>query len=381
MRSLGTMLLACVSSVAAHGAIVSPRSRNSLDYLVNVNTQTCANLTGDKCTNGQASFWYSQGCFIGCDKCDHKNGRIQADLCGKGFNATITDPRFRTVNRFATALSPDDIYKHNPWRAPGLAPVADACGLAGGTPWSKNVSEEGKYINTSFAHHGMKGSELPPMETGVSWTIGGEAEVSWQVRNNHGGGYSYRLCPAGEPLSEACFQRSPLDFVRGKSALVFANGTRLPIPGVFVDEGTTPRGSTWALIPIAPTWLGPRCLPPSPPYPNSTHDECEAWENQNIDGPCEPCPQSLGSDCSRCDNNGTPSFAPYCDAAQGCAGVGDGDQAGHVAALDVVKVPSGLKPGKYVLGWRYDCEATAQVWSNCADVTLVSAVVEQEEKQ
>ena len=27
--------------------------------------------------------------------------------------------------------------------------------------------------------------------------------------------------------------------------------------------------------------------------------------------------------------------------------------------------------GKYVLGWRYDCEAAAQVWSNCADTTLV----------
>ena len=26
----------------------------------------------------------------------------------------------------------------------------------------------------------------------------------------------------------------------------------------------------------------------------------------------------------------------------------------------------------YVLGWRWDCEATAQVWSNCADVTLVA---------
>ena len=29
--------------------------------------------------------------------------------------------------------SVDDIYQHNPWRAPGAAPVADACGLAGGT--------------------------------------------------------------------------------------------------------------------------------------------------------------------------------------------------------------------------------------------------------
>ena len=38
--------------------------------------------------------------------------------------------------------------------------------------------------------------------------------------------------------------------------------------------------------------------------------------------------------------------------------------------VDHVTVPSDLKPGKYVLGWRLDCEATAQVWSNCADILL-----------
>ena len=32
-----------------------------------------------------------------------------------------------------------------------------------------------------------------------------------------------------------------------------------------------------------------------------------------------------------------------------------------IAVRDVVKVPSHLKPGPYVLGFRYDCEATAQV--------------------
>ena len=42
------------------------------------------NITGDPCHNGQAPFWYSQGCFIGCDECDHKSGRRQIDLCGKG---------------------------------------------------------------------------------------------------------------------------------------------------------------------------------------------------------------------------------------------------------------------------------------------------------
>ena len=32
---------------------------------------------------------------------------------------------------------------------------------------------------------------------------------------------SYRLCPAAEPLTEACFQKHPLDFVQDKQQLVF----------------------------------------------------------------------------------------------------------------------------------------------------------------
>ena len=119
-------------------------------------------------------------------------------------------------------------------------------------------------------------------------------------------------------------------------------------------------------------WSATGCLPPSPPNPPSTHDQCEDWEHHNVDGACKPCPGTIGSDCSRCDNNGTPAWTPFCDAAQGFAGVGGGDKAGHVAALDTVKVPAGLKPGRYVLGFRYDCEATAPVWQQCADVELVN---------
>ena len=43
------------------------------------------------------------------------------------------------------------------------------------------------------------------------------------------------------------------------------------------------------------------------------------------------------------------------------------------AVKDVVKLPKTLKPGKYILGFRYDCEATAQVWSNCADIVVAAA--------
>ena len=350
-----------LSSVHGHGSLVSPRSRNSVDFLVDVNTQPCANVTGDACNNGQASFWYSQGCFIGCPFCDHISGRRQVDLCGLGMNATVNDPLQRSINRNATAGSPKDIYRHNPWRAPGSAPVGDVCGFAGGTPWGANVSEEGVYTETSFAHHGMRGSELPPLP-GVApplWKLGGEAEVTWQIRNNHGGGYQYRICKADE-LSEACFQAHPLEFVRERQALVFANGTRLPIKGTFIDRGTLPEGSTWSMLPIPPTWLGPRCL----------GDGCEEWEHRLVDGPCEPCPGTPGSDCSRCDNGPRPSFQPACESCVGC--YCDGCTSFEpVAVLDVVRIPKDLPAGDYVLGWRYDCEATAQVWSNCADVKLV----------
>lgn len=356
-------LSAIVASVYGHGAIVSPRSRNSIDYLVNVNTQNCANITGDKCQNGQASFWYSQGCFIGCPTCDHMSGRRQTDLCGLGKVATLNDPKYRSVNRNATAQGPNDIYKHNPWRAPGSAPVANACGLAGGTPWGQDVAEAGDYVNTSFAHHGMAGTDLPPMDTGVVWNIGGTAEVTWQIRNNHGGGYQYRLCPLESELTEECFQSNPLDFVENEQAIVFPNGSLFPVANpVFVTEGVLPEGSMWSMMPMPPTWLGPRCLP-GPNDTASTPNACQKWENHNVDGTCMPCPMTPGSDCSRCDNNGNTAFPAPCD---GCDGV---DWNTH-AVRDLVKIPSTLKPGKYVLGFRYDCEATAQVWSNCADITL-----------
>ena len=74
--TMRVILFACCAALAAgHGAMVSPLSRNAVDHLAGVNTQRCSNITGDECQNGQASFWYSQGCFIGCPTCDHLSGR------------------------------------------------------------------------------------------------------------------------------------------------------------------------------------------------------------------------------------------------------------------------------------------------------------------
>ena len=106
---------------AGHGAIVTPRSRNSVDYLVGINTpkdwgedSECTNISanGEGCHNGQAAFYYSQGCSIGCAECDHKSGRRQIDICASGKTRTI-DPRYRTLNRNSTPGSELDIYRRH----------------------------------------------------------------------------------------------------------------------------------------------------------------------------------------------------------------------------------------------------------------------------
>ena len=51
-------------------------------------------------------------------------------------------------------------------------------------------------------------------------------------------------------LTEACFQQQPLEFDRTKQALLFNNGTRYPLKGIYVDEGTWPANSTWARNPV-----------------------------------------------------------------------------------------------------------------------------------
>jgi hypothetical protein len=44
--------------------------------------------------------------------------------------------------------------------------------------------------------------------------------------------------------------KMPLQFDRTKQQLRWNNGTRLSIPGAWVDKGTNPIGSTWAKNPM-----------------------------------------------------------------------------------------------------------------------------------
>ena len=44
----------------------------------------------------------------------------------------------------------------------------------------------------------------------------------------------------------------------------------------------------------------------------------------------------------------------------------------NMEIVDEIMIPAGLKPGKYVLGWRWDCEESNQVWASCSDVTITA---------
>jgi len=355
------MLLCLVSGAAGHGAMVAPLSRNAIDRFLHADVNAsgrhlqhcgCANATTGKCRNGQACFWYSQGCTIGCPSCDNVTGRMQTDLCGLGKRATLNDPLHRSVNRAAAAGSDLDVYKHNPWRAPGTAPVVDACGMAGGSPGDQWMPEWGFFTDTTYAKKGDLGTHLPEVKTATVWRAGSVHEAVWQVEANHGGGYQYRLCPKTEAITEACFQMHPLPFA-GSQFVQLSNGTRFDVKPTYVSDGTSPAGSTWALNPIPARCLsgkcheGKQCTPPEPGNPDQT--------------PCDDTPE--------------PAFEPPCPEGSQ-PGLCSGNQPSEwmaAAVVDTIQVPKGLPPGEYVLGWRWDCEATAQVWSNCADLTIVAA--------
>ena len=103
------------------------------------------NLTG---SNGQACFWFSNGCAIGCEACDGNtrgpipafecvagqdpqncavipkpNHTIQfgpkAPICSNPLPATVCDPMQRTVNTHAECGAADDFFYYSPWRRPG----------------------------------------------------------------------------------------------------------------------------------------------------------------------------------------------------------------------------------------------------------------------
>mmetsp|Transcript_46081 Transcript_46081/g.76151 ORF Transcript_46081/g.76151 Transcript_46081/m.76151 type:complete len:404 (+) Transcript_46081:46-1257(+) len=363
--------------IDGHGMLVFPPSRNAVDRFLpefhdgqspqtpctcpNRGTRDASgdhgsmpcNQGGRSTAGGQPCLWWSQGCTIGCNTCTGVDIQSHGKrLCNATLEPTLPD-RARTMN-LGVHSGPHDTYRYHPWRAPGSAPIVDPCGQAGGTENNNRGPGDAVFTNTTIAKFGELGSKvLPYAPSGTMWLAGTTVEVGWGIRYNHGGGYQYRLCPSHLPLTESCFQRTPLAFNRSRQALLWNNGTRMTLQGVFVDEGTIPAGSTWARNPVPR--IGEKsagCM-----QLNASHTgefECLSF--------APPCP----SDCSGASNCTQPAAHSDQNTQQGeCSGDWTGGQ-----IVDGLIIPADLQPGQYVLGWRWDCEETTQVWQACADVTI-----------
>jgi len=140
-----------------------------------------------------------------------------------------------------------------PWRAPGTAKVFSPCGgfcLVGDsdTPNGCDPNDLSKY---STKHDGRN---LPKNDR-AQWQAGGTARVGFTALFNHGGGYAYRLCSAGDEQTEECFQKTHLNFASENSTVVpsrRSKGKGGEYAAVTMTTGTHPEGSQWRTIRMLP---------------------------------------------------------------------------------------------------------------------------------
>jgi len=211
--------------------------------------------------------------------------------------------------------------------------------------------------------HPSRCSKLSKLFKKTVWIAGGIAEVAWAIQANHGGGYQYRLCPAGSNLTEECFQKHPLEFVGDKQWLQFGRGlnrsNRTEIPATRVSEGTVPAGSTWTRNPIpacGDSYLGGAC--------DDRRFLTSPFKCSSTLFPA-PAPGAFGYGGAACNFEHRDYAAhPRCN----CTNQMFADHTFDFSIVDQVRVPD--TPGEYVLSWRHDSEQTPQVWQNCADVRI-----------
>jgi len=368
---VGVVFTILISRVSAHGGLAFPPPRN------NYNNTDPVNSPGFDCP-GLECHWFNEGCWIGCETCTMEmpeggNYWNKPECKGRQPMEPTLPERYRTWN-IGNPSSQGDWTRYHPWRAPGYAPVVDPCGVAGAYKQHGDPVPPGSKL-------GDLGSKLPKLGVKTEWTAGGVAEVGAMMGTNHGGGYVYSLCPAGEPITEECFQRTTLKFVDDHHTIRYLdNGTQFDIPAMSVNEGTWPKGSTWRRNPI------PACNCDN--GRGCVYDKKGTLTSAYADG-AEPQPPHL----TCIDGDGGPQGHNDCKCPTGTQfpvpfDYGYGDKLHWVklkpnspdrymwAVVDRVRVPE--VSGDFVLRWRWDCEQTPQVWSHCADVTIVANKTKQD---
>jgi hypothetical protein len=273
------------------------------------------------------------------------------------------DPELRTWDPHGESEC-GDFTKYNPWRAPGQAPVNDPCGQASGF----TVNQPNVEVPQGYSA-GDNGSEVLPETAPTYWKAGSTAQVGWALSAQHGGGYSYRLCPKSEfgkspQASEKCFQMNHLAFANGNSTIHFDDNSHEDIT-IVSKLYTAPDGKQWKTSPI------PGCACDNGIACGGKSDVLKP-ENHHVHGGCESPSATVysqkGAATDSCPH-GTMCEPQFTQFTQGYLTEFAGQPGPNsFSVMDTIIVPN--TPGEYVLGWRWDCEETDQVWASCADIVI-----------
>ena len=192
--------------------------------------------------------------------------------------------------------------------------------------------------------------------------------------------------PATEALTEDCFNRHVLEFAHPeRHTLVFKDPSKnFDVNATLVTEG---GGKGWMLHPF-PTMAdgdcdyivqgagktGIHCY-----YANGTRDDGHGHAAHiAYSGHCPGCGPPLYMSDGACPWPATITVASFPGISMKGAG-SDPSRVPNPAPLhpmesyaveDALKVPADIAPGDYVLSYRWDCEATSQIWQSCSDVTI-----------
>merc|ERR1711963_180512 len=316
------LLLAAVSSVHGHGGMVWPpiwQDGVGLDieevYSLGIQSDPVVvdPKTGREINNVKS--WGTDQTYTGGHGNDqHKWG---APHHGEGPHTNFVDCNEEMDGDYWTCAK----WKH-PWAAPGRAPLyGGGCGIHGlnpfGCPAWNDTRPPGSLCRP------------PPEKDRGTWSFGSSAleidfpqAITTQVGRcmtlpvafmaiYHGGGYTYRLCnvDADGPtaVTEECFANNVLEFVGNRT--------------YWREVGPEHRNDGWQWEDKTDVTEG-------------TYPEGSAWRKES----------PIGWD------DGIWNDRIY---------------------KDFVRIPCDLKPGQYVLSWRWDAMTAPQIWSSCANIEIV----------
>jgi hypothetical protein len=363
LRAAVLLVAGAAGGVDGHGWMTHPLSRNG-GNLSSGATAKCVTAGSDSAV-GDCN-WFTSSTTIPSEP-------------------TLCDPELLTVlNSIEHNCSDDharDFTRKHPWRAPGTAPVIHPCGThctsmsPGSCFWGNVAGPIWGFESTDKDQ--INWTALPPQEPTV-WKRGSAVEVAAAIVILHSGGWSYRLCAADAELTEECFQRGTLLFSTDSATVRPMDSSEAPF--TIPVRHTSDR--KWTRIPVPATnteMPAPWC---KSPFIELQKEHGANWTGGDVDrymcdkqGSCaagdEWCWKYGGTGGAHCcDCNGTcvvaqekPAFAPPFKKTDGLW---------NYSIVETVDVPADLPAGDYVLSWRWDAEATPQVWVNCADIKVVN---------